>query len=69
MPLDADGERVSFKFNGFNCTVLCPGADVHTGSGSVYGLMMKTVDLEQRTEALSDQTSAFCADAVARFTP
>lgn len=44
MPLYADAERVGRKLYPFCKTVFAYGGNGKTGTGSVYGLMMKAVD-------------------------
>ena len=65
MPLYTDGERVFFKFDGFHCTVFCPGAYMYAGPWSVDSLMVEAVYSELRAEIFPDQASAFRTDAVA----
>ena len=65
MPLNAYGEGMSGKFDAFDGAVLCPGADQHVFSRSIYRLMVKTVYIEDGTDVLPEPAVTFCPDPVA----
>ena len=65
MPLYAQSERVRLKLNSLDSSVLCPRADVHTLSGKIDSLVMKTVYIKPGTDIFVKEASGLCMDSVA----
>lgn len=69
VPLYADGKRVRVDLDGFNRTILSPGAYGYIFPGGIHSLMMEAVHKEASSGILSEETSAADMNSVACLAP